>query len=69
MVLLLIALLQLIIYNNIVETLKELVEELKRDNKEVDDKIVKAIREHEIHYDDKISKIIADHEMRYHNHN
>lgn len=49
-------------------SIKELIEELKRDNKEVDDKIIKAIREHEIHYDDKISKMIADHEMHYHNH-
>ena len=50
-------------------SIKELIEELKKDNKEVDDKIIKAIREHEIHYDDKISKMIADHEMHYHNHN
>ena len=50
-------------------SIKELIEELKKDNKEVDDKIIKAIREHEVHYDDKIQKMISDHEMRYHNHN
>ena len=50
-------------------SIKELIEELKKDNKEVDDKIIKAIREHEMHYDDKISRMIADHEKHYHNHN
>ena len=52
-----------------ITSIRGLIEELKKDNKEVDDKIIKAIREHEMHYDDKISKMIADHEMHYHNHN
>lgn len=47
-------------------SIKEGIEELKKDNKEVDEKIAKAIHEHETHYDDKILKMIADHEMRKH---
>lgn len=50
-------------------SIKELIEELKKDNKEVDERMVKAIREHELRYDDKILRMIADHEIKYHNHN
>ena len=49
-----------------IKSIKNLIEELKNDNKEVDEKITKGIREHEIHYDDKISRMIADHENKYH---
>lgn len=51
-----------------ISSIKELIGELKKDNKEVDEKIIKAIHDHELHYDDKISRLIVDHEVRYHNH-
>ena len=51
-----------------IKSIKSFIEELKRDNREVDEKIAKAIHEHEVHYDDKISKMMTDHELRYHNH-
>lgn len=50
-----------------IASIKGLIEELKKDNKEVDERMIKAIREHELRYDDKISRMIAEHEMHYHN--
>ena len=47
-------------------SIKEGIEELKKDNKEVDEKIAKGIHEHELRYTDKILNMIAEHEMRMH---
>lgn len=52
-----------------ITSIKGLIEELKKDNKEVDEKMIKAIRDHELRYDDKIARTMAEHEMHYHNHN
>lgn len=52
-----------------ISSIKGLIEELKKDNKEFDDKMAKAIHEHELHCDDKVLRMIADHEIKYHNHN